>query len=786
MKYPQQVSMPSAVSNWLEEQLEARGIDGVVYTRYILSLLHTHNLDVICPEDDISFSSLKKNCEIESLVDELCEKLKEVSSEHQCSDKEEQALPSTAKPKKRVTPREQAEKYYAAFPALGRQSASPKKIVSVAPKWIQSPKKKSGRKAVARQNTVGTKLYQQNKLDPAASVMKSKQRHNYYGRGKKDLIYRGDATVAPVADAAAIAPVADQCLDGVAASWRDEEMNMYDDLPVNIRELLESPVPPEIVSYGNVQDKLKDGTKRNFISCNLTSSIWSDKRQADDDASFDNDFNSSRDIDRRLGAIAIDAGPGRGDSIWAEHEPPASLQNEANASFERSAAFGGSSAPWGADVDLEEECFENEHLLNRVAVSLMKINHNKDKSCFAEIVPTNNKFNSERPSFDPFGYKGIIGHFNGAFEKECDLLTSEKSHFRPISDNSSAVKTESIYVDGSTFIISNNLDKVNYVRSDSGSMYLETEQGNSKKYCKYYLEENSDSHSEESNEDFVLKFSICQNDKACQTDDEFSSCAASGPESIDSALYMEEPFEQEVIPTACPISSPEEDDLKLCTCPHQSEHKTAMNTDYSGTGACAVHPFNNNNNNYNINGRPESMMSEILWRYESRGCEACSNNNMLAWNTDWPRSAQTKASDWGGLSMRNIWSGGDVCQACLGQTACDGGQPPSRAAPPPDELRSQLRSQLREDISNDGDQLLSDLSSAQRCYRDDLPAANEIACDVATFLVPKERKRRHSYISDHVPDPHANSRSSWSFASRLEEDCLIQMSTMPSLRSVTL
>lgn len=52
MKYPQLVSMPSAISDWLEEQLEARGIDSVVYTRYILSLLHRDPADVVCHEQD--------------------------------------------------------------------------------------------------------------------------------------------------------------------------------------------------------------------------------------------------------------------------------------------------------------------------------------------------------------------------------------------------------------------------------------------------------------------------------------------------------------------------------------------------------------------------------------------------------------------------------------------------------------------------------------------------------------------------------------------------------------
>lgn len=54
MKYPQLVSMPSAVSDWLEEQLEARGIDAVVYTRYVLSLLHRDTNDLICPDHEVN------------------------------------------------------------------------------------------------------------------------------------------------------------------------------------------------------------------------------------------------------------------------------------------------------------------------------------------------------------------------------------------------------------------------------------------------------------------------------------------------------------------------------------------------------------------------------------------------------------------------------------------------------------------------------------------------------------------------------------------------------------
>nr|CAD7430687.1 unnamed protein product [Timema monikensis] len=54
MKYPQLVPMPSAVQDWLDEQLEARGIDAVVYTRYILSLLQRDSTDL--PDNTLSLS----------------------------------------------------------------------------------------------------------------------------------------------------------------------------------------------------------------------------------------------------------------------------------------------------------------------------------------------------------------------------------------------------------------------------------------------------------------------------------------------------------------------------------------------------------------------------------------------------------------------------------------------------------------------------------------------------------------------------------------------------------
>lgn len=50
-------------------------------------------------------------------------------------------------------------------------------------------------------------------------------------------------------------------------------------------------------------------------------------------------------------------------------------------------------------------------------------------------------------------------------------------------------------------------------------MWLESGFGQGKKYLEYKTEDLSDSSSTPPEMEFVLKFSICQNDKACQTED---------------------------------------------------------------------------------------------------------------------------------------------------------------------------------------------------------------------------------------------------------------------------
>lgn len=865
MKYPQVVSMPSAVSNWLDEQLEARGIDAVVYTRYVLSLLHSHTVDVLYPDEDLEFSHSKKevrrsnrsyigshrsssdwwrhahadaerikrsaavecllsaseqNCEIESLVDELCEKLKEVNDDSALpapatnstttsSSTSAEVDPGTkdAESNKKITPQELAEKYYAAFPPLCPQSPSESKLLSLIPKWrnvttssstTTSPVKKKAAKKVNKQlSFCGNRSYLKESNDTMKARSQNKQRFNCLGRSKNNnnnfrnnaALGNWDLNFFTTTNNKKLTSLKqnnhkedqmqealDQCINIGKDIWSNEdEMNMYDDLPVDIKDLLDSPTPhDDTVEMMNIAN-MRDTGKRRFIPYGtniMGNSIWS----TDQDVAFDNNFNSSiddssstntNDLALDFKFISID-----NPTINFDDWPPAdsSAENETNTLFETKNRcrrslfldeFRSLPGEWRSpstneedkDVDEEEECFENEKLMNRMAMSLLKLNHDKEKSGFVEVssgaIPRTHSYNpfGKRPN-NAFTFTSKFS-YSDTTDKE-DLLLSGRTHFKPICAKNELSAHHLMYADGCSFPICNNLDKVDYKRSETGTRLLENEFGQSKKYFEYKMMGDLWSKSEP---EFVLKFSVCQNDKSCQTDDSKLDF-----EAIENCKLFEG--------TMNVCISPSPDVVDGCSCPEDAE---SLHSD-----------IDKNKDDFLFYSQPvarsESMLSEVVWKYEEKNCDKCSDGSRSAWSRggDWSSKGQMD-SDWDDNGLRSIWSGGEVCQKCLTQNASDN-QPkrPNR--------------QLRDDISQDGEQLLSDLSSIQKTYMDDLPLLAERSLDLSELIsattasggaTSKERKRRHSLIVDYNPD-------SWSFASRLEEDCLMQMAALPDLRAVTL
>ncbi|CAF89699.1 unnamed protein product, partial [Tetraodon nigroviridis] len=159
------------VQNWLGQELEKCGIDAMIYTRYVLSLLlhDSYDYDLQDQENDIflgwekgagkkwgkskkkggtdlSLEEMKKqaavqclrsasdeNSGIESLVEELCSRLKDIQ------DKQKEDKPTRKKsdgcqsPERAASPssRDQVEMYYEAFPPLSEKPVCLQEIMTV-------------------------------------------------------------------------------------------------------------------------------------------------------------------------------------------------------------------------------------------------------------------------------------------------------------------------------------------------------------------------------------------------------------------------------------------------------------------------------------------------------------------------------------------------------------------------------------------------------------------------------------------------------------------------------
>lgn len=160
------------VQSWLGQELEKCGIDAVIYTRYVLSLLlhDSYDYELRDQENDIflgwdkgmgkkwgkskrkggpdlSLEEMKKqaavqclrsasdeNAGIESLVEELCSKLKDIQNKQKEKEKQERKktdISQSPELDESLSSKDQVEMYYEAFPPLSEKSVCLQEIMTV-------------------------------------------------------------------------------------------------------------------------------------------------------------------------------------------------------------------------------------------------------------------------------------------------------------------------------------------------------------------------------------------------------------------------------------------------------------------------------------------------------------------------------------------------------------------------------------------------------------------------------------------------------------------------------
>ncbi|XP_069704966.1 uncharacterized protein [Periplaneta americana] len=575
MKYPQLVSMPSAVQDWLDEQLEARGIDAVVYTRYVLSLLQRDTLDspddllVLSPNKgkevgrrgrkrgrnreecwdvwdceqlkrsaavECLMSASDQKCGIEKLVDELCIKLKEIQSEGESSIHLELSQASVpAKQANTASPQDQVQKYYAAFPPLNSKVAdsitspepasawSGKKVLGKskpgttdkdkdkASGWADENKENRGKnnsswKEVGRESTRSRSQVRekarakkeacygfawnmadlQNKVDSTVcrrlyERQRSKMGGDADDRNLAQLIAKFDHSIEALWSPEEPAPVHNGFLS-------DDSLDCDQELQLDFKQLLSSPGE----QLYNKRNPIAFPATNSFIQCgtNITSSIWSDQ-------------NSIEQEEFGMEYVHCDGSKPCED----ESRPVCNKYDSLPSIF--------TSLPWMVNSSKQQQQQQSSYSPFGLSDSLNTLNHNREDSSFTEVVPKQS------------GPSGLLQQSrvacpepkeSGSPKEEEDLLTSTRTHFRPIrvesleSHGSTASNNVGCYADGTTFVISTSLDEVAFRRSESGALYLEAGLETPDKYMEYKEKEAGGGR------EFVPKFKVRQNEKCCQTD----------------------------------------------------------------------------------------------------------------------------------------------------------------------------------------------------------------------------------------------------------------------------
>lgn len=385
-----------------------------------------------------------QKCGIESLVDELCEKLKEINNDSNANTETACTITNNnTYNNNKTSPQELADQYYAAFPPLNRNKSATNSpgVVTLIPKWIASPKKKQLRKH-NRSASYDDKFHCKVGKSRSNNINNNKTM-GWYPKKIEDensWVFCGFSTVKTKRRPR------DMMWDFTKTAEKPKsEANEFEHL-LGRGLLDDSPVPPQEdpVAVMNMAN-MRDTGRKTIISCgtNITNSIWT---------------HSAKETPQNFNRSVMPFGNGdfRDDFAWngwhSSDDNNMSAENETNISFPQFSWNPYTSGKW-SNAEAHDEKFLA--VQNMLAESFIKLNHRKENSAFAEVLPRapgsgNGRFGKNTASAaNIFKQDAATRKAEAEKDNKEDLLTSDRTHFKPINEKAEARGPQ--YPDGEFF-----------------------------------------------------------------------------------------------------------------------------------------------------------------------------------------------------------------------------------------------------------------------------------------------------------------------------------------------
>ncbi|GBP90831.1 hypothetical protein EVAR_55332_1 [Eumeta japonica] len=279
----------------------------------------------------------------------------------------------------------------------------------------------------------------------------------------------------------------------IEALWSKDQANTpddeYQDLPIDFQDLLSSPTDQRFLEPSMEKCNKISLTENIWSNDTINSILITQKRK-------ETPTKSIEILDDRFKPLNL------ADNIFTYVAEPSVKQEE--------------------PIPLNNNDSDPVPSVDSLIYSFILLNHSKDHSSFTEVIPRRPVGMELGGSFGAVGCGEVRGTVSSTLEPPReDLLTSARTHFRPICREAGAPDAGVRYTDGTTFDINGDLDPVKYHRSESGYMYLESEEREgAERPCCRYLEYRFGETFEcdgDPNE-FRLKFAVCHLEKAVQTE----------------------------------------------------------------------------------------------------------------------------------------------------------------------------------------------------------------------------------------------------------------------------